>query len=277
MKRVRDIDWLLYARGLDFRGDLLDAKRLTAGEVDLLYRAHGGEVAYIRNVYDFDCAENTAFWYVVRDKAMEIDDYPSKKDRQQIRRSLKAYDIKKVDIEEMGRVGYQVFYENWLRFPERHRPKLESKEAFESYLHVQEARGVEFWVGYSTETGEAVMWETVYVTGSMAVEERERLSYRYKQHYPTYGLNHVIANYYLQERGLRYVVAGVRTATEHSNVQDFLLKKMGFRKAYCKLKVWLRFPFNLIVPCAYPFRKLLPRGSNLRSLLMLVQYSKKSR
>lgn len=277
MERVRVTDWLLYARGLDFRGDLLDAKRLTAGEVDLLYRSHGGEVAYIRNVYDFDCAEKTAFWYVVRDRAMEIDAYPSKKDRQQIRRSLKAYDIKRVDIEEMGRVGYQVFYENWLRFPEHHRPKLASKEEFESYLQVQVARGVEFWVGYSTETGDAAMWETVYVTGSMAVEERERLSYRYKQHYPTYGLNHEIANYYLKKRGLRYVVAGARTATEHSNVQDFLLKKMGFRKAYCKLKVWFRFPFNLIVPCAYPFRKLLPRGSIIRSLLMLVQYSKKSR
>ena len=276
MNGGRNTDWLLCARGLDFRGDLFEVKRLTAEEVGSLFKSHGRNLVYIRNIYDFDCAEKTAFWYVVRDKAIEIDDYPSKKDRQQIRRSLKAYDIKKVDIKEMGRVGYQVFYENWLRFPEDHRPKLESKEAFESYLQVQVARGVEFWVGYSAETGEAAMWEAVYVTGNMAVEERERLSYRYKQHYPTYGLNHVIANYYLQARGVRYVVAGARTATEHSNVQEFLLKKMGFRKAYCKLKVWFRFPFNLIVPCAYPFRKLLPRGSNLRSLLMLVQYSKTS-
>lgn len=269
--------WMLYKRGLDYRGDLLGARRIDSREATALYRAFGGRAFYIRNVYDFDCEEATGFWYVVRDRAMEIDDYGSKKDRQQIRRSLKAYEFKRVDLEEMRRVGYRVFCENWQRFPEGNRPALISEEEFSSYLEEQIARGIEFWAGYSRESGEAAMWESVYVTGGMAVEEVEKLSCRYKQHYPTYGLNHVVANYYLQERGLRYVVAGARTATERSNVQHFLLSKMGFRKAYCRLRVRFRFPFNVAMCCLYPFRGLLPRRCGLGSLLKLMEYAKESR
>lgn len=276
MEREGMRDWMRYREGLDFRGDLLNALRLTLHEVHSLFKSFGRKAFYIRNVYDFDCAERTEFWYVVRDRALAIEEYATRKDRQQVRRSLRAYEFRRVDLIEMLRVGYRVSLEHWQRLPRNRRFVHATEADFTDFLHAQNARGVEFWVGYSTETGEAAMWESVYIVGCMAVEEQERLSYRYKQYYPTYGLNHVIANYYLKDRGLRYVVAGARTVTEHSNVQEFLLKKMGFRKAYCKLKVWFRFPVNLIVPCAYPFRKLLPRGSNLRSLLMLVQFAKGS-
>lgn len=268
-----DGKWMLYREGLDFRGDLVHASHLALHEVHSLFKSFWGGILHAECIRLRLCR---ADGILVRDRVMGVDEYPKKKDRQQTRRSLRAYEFRRVDLIEMLRVGYGLSLEHWQRLPRNRRFVHATEADFTDFLHAQNARGVEFWVGYSTETGEAAMWESVYIVGCMAVEEQERLSYRYKQYYPTYGLNHVIANYYLKDRGLRYVVAGARTVTEHSNVQEFLLKKMGFRKAYCKLKVWFRFPVNLIVPCAYPFRKLLPRGSNLRSLLMLVQFAKVS-
>lgn len=76
--------------GLDYRGDLFEARLLAAKAAVALCRGYGWGALYVRNVYDFDCGEGTSFCYVVRDWAMEIGVYPSKKDRQQIRRSLKA-------------------------------------------------------------------------------------------------------------------------------------------------------------------------------------------
>lgn len=230
MEREGMRDWMRYREGLDFRGDLLNALRLTLHEVHSLFKSFGRKAFYIRNVYDFDCAERTEFWYVVRDRALAIEEYATRKDRQQVRRSLRAYEFRRVDLIEMLRVGYRVSLEHWQRLPRNRRFVHATEADFTDFLHAQNARGVEFWVGYSTETGEAAMWESVYIVGCMAVEEQERLSYRYKQYYPTYGLNHVIANYYLKDRGLRYVVAGARTVTEHSNVQEFLLKKWDFER-----------------------------------------------
>ena len=90
MEREGKRDWMLYREGLDFRGDLLNASHLTLHEVRGLFKSFGGRAFYIRNVYDFDCAERTGFWYVVRDRVMGVDEYPKRKDRQQIRRSLRA-------------------------------------------------------------------------------------------------------------------------------------------------------------------------------------------
>lgn len=264
---------MYYQRGLDFRGDLTLSERLTRSEAQQLFSYFGRKALYIRNVYDFDCREETEFWYVVRDRALEIEEYATRKDRQQVRRSLRAYEFRRIDVDEMRRVGYRVFYENWLRFPEDKRPPLDTEAQFQQFLDEQAARGVEFWGGYSRETGEMAMWESVYVVRLMAVEERERLSYRYKNHYPTSGLNHVLANYYIRERGMRYVVGGARSVTEHSNVQHFLIDKMLFRKAYCRLQLVCRFPYNLVIAVFYPFRYFLPRRSKLGLLLALKSFT----
>ena len=75
--------------------------------------------------------------------------------------------------------------------------------------------------------------------------------------YPMYALLLTMNQYYLKEKGLKYVSDGARSVTEHSNIQPFLIDKFKFRKAYCDFKVYYKPIFGFIVRVLYPFRGLI--------------------
>ena len=54
-------------------------------------------------------------------------------------------------------------------------------------------------------------------------------------YYPLYGLIWEMNRYYLGERGMRFAFDGFRTMRERSGIQEFLIRKFGFRRAYCEV------------------------------------------
>jgi hypothetical protein len=64
-------------------------------------------------------------------------------------------------------------------------------------------------------------------------------------------------NYYLIDRELKYVTDGTRSISHQTNIQNFLIHKFKFRKAYCCLHIRYQPFFGLLVSCLFPFRKLL--------------------
>lgn len=269
---MEETDWKFYKRGLDFRGDLFSAEKLLKSDAMKLFKKYGKKVLYIRNVYDYDSAVATSFWYIVRDREVQIEEYSTSKIRTMVRKSILEYHFELVPISEMRRIGYKVFFENWQRFPENNRPRLESEVEFKRYLKEQEKRGVEYWVGYSRESGDAAMWLSVYLVGSVAYFESIRFSCNYTRHNPTYGLHHVVSNYYIASRGVKQIISGARTVTQHSKAQDFNERVLMYRRAYCRFKLVLRFPYNLFVILFLPFRSLLPKNNKLRHILQLKSF-----
>lgn len=75
--------------------------------------------------------------------------------------------------------------------------------------------------------------------------------------YPMYGLILEMSRYYLEEKGLKYVLDGARSITEHSNIQPFLEQKFKFRKAYCDIQIYYKPWFNILIKVLYPFRKMI--------------------
>ena len=51
----------------------------------------------VRNTYDFDCGEETGFWYVVKDSFRGMEELSSKM-RNQLRRSLANYAFRRMVI-----------------------------------------------------------------------------------------------------------------------------------------------------------------------------------
>lgn len=76
--------------------------------------------------------------------------------------------------------------------------------------------------------------------------------------YPMYGLYDARNRYYLQEKGYKYVITSARSITQHSHIQEFMIDKMNFRKAYARMKVYYRTPLKMMVNILYPFRKYIP-------------------
>lgn len=261
-------DYRLYKGCLEFYGDLYKAEKVNFDELEKMRREV--KALLIKHVYDFDCDQETSYWYIIQDNFFDLLDYPSNT-RKQIRKSLSVYKYRKVNPEEMYLNGYKVYCAASLRrgiaIPEM------DKKTFSLYIDSNYKRGVEYWMGYEIESGEAAMWEAVLVQKYCVVEEVEKLSIYYTKHNPTYGLNYELMRYYIKEHGFKYIIAGARTLQERSNVQDFLISKMKFRRAYCRLQCCYDWKVNFLYFLLYPFQNVIS-NSKLRILFGLKKYSK---
>lgn len=215
----------------------------------------------VRNVYDFDCKEETGFWYVIKDSFGGMEELPTKC-RNCIRRSLKSYDIRPITPEEFRRIALRIF--NGALSTYKVKASIVTQEDIDT---MSKAIGQDFWAVYKKGTDEAVaVARNVVKDGFCDYGTLKCLPEAlHNATYPYYGLIFEMNRYYLQEKGLMYVCDGARSITEHSNIQPFLMDKFRFRKASCKLNIFYKPCLKLAVNILYPFRKYLPL--KMRSVL----------
>lgn len=206
---------------------------------------------FVRNTYNFDIAEGRQFWYVIKDSYGGVEELPSKV-RNQVRKSLKTYDFRKVDAKEMIEKGFELYNQSRERFGK------ELQVTYEVFSNRCNNPGQDFWLGIDRETGKAEClafnrcFEDYCSYVSMGVNPNAP-----KSTYPMYGLILEMNRYYLEELGLKYVMDGARSITEHSNIQPFLEEKFKFRKAYCELQIFYKPIVGIAVKILFPFRKLI--------------------
>ena len=251
-------DFYLYRKAWRFEGaPHLEPKLAETEWKDLLKQ--GGLL--VRNTYDFDCQEETSFWNLIKDQFGDLEEL-SGNTRKKVRRSLERLEFKLIDSQLVKHLGYPIIkatYEDYAISDRAMNPQV-----FEDYLKDCEKKSFDYWgifernnqnfIGFCT----VMLWEDSCEYGLVGVLPK------YKQKctaYPYYGLFYTMNQYYLQEKGFRYVTDGSRSITEHSNIQPFLEEKFRFRKAYCQLAVHYRWWLKIAVNMLYPFRKIisLPR------------------
>ena len=64
-----------------------------------------------------------------------------------------------------------------------------------------------------------------------------------------------------------YINDGARSIRHETAFQDYLEKYFGFRKAYCKLHIYYRFPVGIIIKLLYPLRKYFNSESKVGSII----------
>lgn len=208
---------------------------------------------FVKNVYNWDKKEVSSFWYVIKDEYGGIEELPAKV-RNQVRKSLKTYDIRMVTPEEMLEKGYELFNESRARFGG---DLSVTKGQWAKRVNGGKS-GQDFWLAIDKETGKAEGFginriiEDYCSYVSMGVNPNAP-----KSTYPMYGLILEMNRHYLDELKLKYVCDGARSITEHSNIQPFLEEKFKFRKAYCDLQMFYKPWLSLVVNILYPFRKII--------------------
>lgn len=212
----------------------------------------------VRQIYDFDCEEETSFWFIIKDKFGGFEELSSKM-RNQVRKSLKTYSIRRVDSNEMLRVGYPIYTSAITQY--RVKASLASEETWRNgIVKNRNNKNYEYWIAYHTGTRQAVAYaKNLLVQDTVQYHEMKcDPAFMHNSTYPYYGLIFEMTKYYLEDMGLKYVCDGSRSITEHSNIQGFLVDKLAFRKAYCKLDITYKPWFGLIVRMLYPFRNIMP-------------------
>lgn len=211
----------------------------------------------LRNVYEWGCNE-TSFWFIIKDSFGGMEELSSKM-RNQVKKSLRTYDVKRVSAREMLQVGFPIFQaaiENY-----RVKASQITLQAFETKIQQGEKAGnIDFWCVYEKETHKAVALaiNTLHKDCCDYNTMKADPAFLRNSTYPYYGLIYEMNRYYLEELGMKYVSDGARSITEHSNIQSFLVDKFHFRKAYCRLQVEYRWWVGVFVNLLFPFRKLIP-------------------
>lgn len=241
--------------------------------------AVGGILLLVMYCTDFDCKEETQFWHVIKDSFGGMEELSSKM-RNQVKKSLKTYDVERITGEEFRRIALPIYN----AAQENYRVKV-SLSRQEEIDRLAEAEGKEFWAVYTKNHDDDYDHDcgrkAVAVAINTVTRDRSRWRgcaeyntmkcdpmYQHNSTYPYYGLIYEMNRYYLEEQGLGYVNDGARSLTEHSNIQGFLIEKFHFRRAYCRVQIVYQWWFGIIVKVLYPFRRFI-KNPKIRGVLRL--------
>ena len=209
---------------------------------------------FARWVTDFDTSKKTDFWYIIQDQVMNLKDY-STNTRNQISKGLKKFKIKKINRAEMSSNAYIIYKKSSLIYNTKN--KILSEKVFIDLL----TQSFDYWGVYRDDKLIGFSKNRMYK--DCCDYSTIKILPEYVKEYPFYALFYTMNLYYLNEKKLKYVTDGSRNISHKTNIQQFLLTKFKFRKAYCNLHIKYSWSFGLVVKLLFPFRKIFSYFDNL--------------
>lgn len=221
----------------------------------------------VRNTFCFDQKEESDFWYIIKDSFGGMDELSSN-ERRKIRRANKIFDFQLIDNEILIKEGYPIIKATFDDYKITDRPMNE--RVFNEYLDSCSKKNYDYWGVFDKNTEKLIgfcavhVWDDSCEYGVIGILPE----YKHNATYPYYGLFFRMNEYYLGEKKFKYVSDGSRSITEHSNIQNFLIQKFKFRKAYCKLKIHYKWWFGVVVRVLFPFRNFIS-NINVKAVLRM--------
>ena len=215
-----------------------------------------------RFVSEFDNPKFSKFWYVIKDTYIPLENFSSNT-RNQIRKGLKFCETKKVSFETYKKECYEVYRKSILHY----NSIPVSKEKFERIHVPEESR--EYWIVYEKETQIPIAYSCNLIQEKTCNYTFIKYDPDYLSLYPSYALHYEMDRYYLEDRKMKFVNMGAKTLYHETSVQDFVIKKFKYRRAYCKLNIIYRPIVGIGVKILFPFRKIVykMKVSKLNALL----------
>ena len=228
---------------------------------------------FIRYTNEWDGPEGE-FWYLIKDNFGGLEEL-STKYRTQIRKGLINCEIKRVNKEEIAENGYKVYKSAFRNYSTELKPVSE-KSFKESVLN----SNYENWAVYAKNDNRLIAYSQITILDNTCNSTTTKFNPAYLRLRPSEALFYEINKYYLDGKGFSYINNGTRSISHDTNIQNFLVQKLKFRKAYCRLNVHYRTDIKLIVNALYPFRKILGKTSfmltNRLSTLLYQEYIRRS-
>lgn len=217
---------------------------------------------FARYTTDFDCEEETQWWYVLKDSPFDITTLKSKR-RYEINKGKKNFEVKKIKVFDFREQIYNVQKCAFSAYPPKYRPNI-NKESF--------IKQIEEWEDYYIIYG-AFFRETNELCGYALLKKQTDFYISFNvlktiPNYERYGINAVLVEKimrdhekFLSDGGI--ICDGERSIYHETKFQDYLEKYFGFRKVYCRLNIKYNSRIGWIIKCLYRFRKILFKIDNI--------------
>ena len=211
---------------------------------------------------DFDCQEETNWWYIIKDKPFDIMDV-KKNYRRKIRKGLKNFDIKVIDPTLYARALYQVEVEALASYSDK---KSQTPDFDQFVADLSNRRNGVTIAAFSKDDGQIAGYCYDIIGNGYIVGSVQKAKPSQEVKHLNAALIYSELDYFREEldKGY-YITAGERNVLHATHFQDYLEKYFGFRKAYSRLQLQYRPGFRIIISCLYPFRRLIKHleGSKL--------------
>lgn len=199
---------------------------------------------------EFDKKSDGEYWYIIKDGMSTMDQLDSKR-RNELKKGLRFCHVRKVDVNIINsKEGYRVYekaVKGYGKIPDQ----------YEEYRkNFKEESGEEYW-GVFTKDELLIGYARNTIMDSMCGYSSMKFDPEYLNLHSSYALIYEMNNHYLNERRLLYVSDGAKSLQHETNIQQFLIKKFLFRKAYCHLNIVYHPLVYYVIAAIMPFRTVL--------------------
>lgn len=207
-----------------------------------------------RYTANFDCGYETQWWYVIKDDKMDLTQIKSKY-RREVISGINNTNVKIINKEIYYNEMFELFS---IVMGQRPQHKGKDMEVIFNNSLIQSNKNIDIWGVFLKESDKLVSYAVIdkyeeYVSFSEFFFNDAYLKYKISN-----ALVYTLSKYYLNDESKRYVCDGERSINHPTNIQSYLIRTFGFRKAYCELRVIYRNRFiHLIVRVLYLFKSLI--------------------
>ncbi len=221
-----------------------------------------GGYRFITYVTDFDCEEETLWWYVIKDTPLILEEIESPNTRHKIRKGLRHVEIRKIDCRDYGEELYNCFMKAQQRYTAH-----EGYVSKEDYLKGVEKDTAQYYGAFFKESNELVAYVKNYIHEDCVDMSVIKYDPDYLKYQVSAALTYEVVRDYMNEGKCKYIMDGQRAIRHKTNIQDYLEHNFGFRKAYCRLHMIYSTKMKVLVTLLYPFRGLLGKIAGDRVFL----------
>lgn len=252
---LNSINWSLYNGALVPDAPPHTEIKLSREQAKFLLRK--SKAYFIRWASEYDCGSETEWWYLIRDKGLNLNEFDTKK-KKEIKKGLMNCLVQRVDAEYIAKNGYEVYISAFNSYDTFQKPATQE----EFYKNMMSRKGnpvFDFWAANDTTDGKVIG----YFMNRLGAEYCLYSTGKFRPDFLKLGVHQALiyemTNDYLNKLGLRYVCAGARTISHKTHVQEFLINKLHFRRAFCRLNIIYQPIIKIIVNVLYPFRNVISK------------------
>lgn len=222
---------------------------------DIWKKTTGGRKPLLaRWTADFDCGEETNWWYTVRFGPFCLEEL-SRSSRKHIRQALKRCSVERISASQNLEQMYRVYRSAFEKY-ENADNEVEYKRFCQGCIS-SEKSGCEYWGGYDRQTGLLIG----YMVLRPYVDYVELQTAKFVPQFLNLGISAAlycsVLDFYLNSLGKKYISSGNRSINHKTKTEEYKIRHFGYRRAYCRLHIVYSPWMELVVKMLYPFRKLL--------------------
>jgi hypothetical protein len=266
------IDGTLWARRgavVEPIGPFTTPRRLSKATTRSVFRTLGGTVVMCAGGTDLRPEPN---WFAVACREhLPVEDLSAHR-RRNIRKAFRTFSYRRIEFAELAETGHSLERAAIARFRNTS-VSVRSHSEFSAYYR---AFGLfpeitEAWGAFTPE-GDLVAFALNYLFDQEEVLYGViRLHPDHLKNYLSYGLIRAMNEHYLVDRKFAWVNDGYRAVLHDSNIQEFLIRELGFARVGVHIQVGFRPLVGTALRVAKPLRSVLDRYPVARSAFAIAE------